>query len=101
MEFVILIEEEFCILKEIILKAETWYQTSIRIIGNSIGKENAHYAACLNNPANLYLDIEDYNKRVDSFWKLKLQEKLFGKKSSEYAVSLNNLAILYMDLGAF
>ncbi|MDC0231234.1 CHAT domain-containing protein [Aureispira] len=82
--------------------AESPYLESLDIFKDILGKEHAHYAACLNNLAVLNVYLERY-EQAEPYYKesITLRKKLFGVTSIEYGSSLNNLAMMYMDIGNY
>jgi tetratricopeptide (TPR) repeat protein len=83
-------------------KAEPLYLESKDIWEKALGKGHSHYAANLNNLANLYRHMGQYEKAEPLYLESKdIWEKAVRKESPQYAASLNNLANLYGDMGQY
>jgi tetratricopeptide (TPR) repeat protein len=59
-------------------------------------------AGSLNNLANIYSDLGDYQKAEPLYKRaLEIREKVLGPDHPDVSDSLNNLANLYSDLGHY
>ena len=66
------------------------------------GKEHPEYASALNNLANLYRVLGQYEQAEPLYLEAKaIFGKLVGMEHPEYARVLNILAILYIDMGQY
>jgi tetratricopeptide (TPR) repeat protein/CHAT domain-containing protein len=65
-------------------------------------QEHPHYAKSLNNLANLYADMGQYDKPLPLYEQaLAIKKKVLGEEHPDYANSLNDLAILYAYMGQY
>lgn len=65
-------------------------------------ERDQHYAACLNNLANLYTEMGRYSDAESTMLQsLDLTKRLFGENDSTYTSALNNLAGLYQSMGQY
>lgn len=65
-----------------------------------VGTQNLDYAINLNNLANLYKEIGQYDKAEMFFLEsIQIKKKILGIEHSDYASSLNNIGLLYFARG--
>lgn len=72
------------------------------IYGEEVSRQDETYATLLNNLAELYRSLSQYEKALPLYQDCKaIQEKVLGNRHSNYAITLNNLAGLYKDMGQY
>ncbi len=77
-------------------KAVDYFTTSLKVDSISIGMEHSHYAAHLNNLAELYRNTGQFEKAEPLYLKsIEIEKKTFGEDYPDLAVSYHNLALLY------
>ena len=58
----------------------------------TLGKTHPNYAVSLNNIANIFQSMGNYEEALKYFKEcLKIQEEVLGKSHPDYAASLNNI----------
>ena len=76
--------------------AERYYQESLDTLRRIIGENNIYFANILNNLAQLYAMINDYDDAIDNGIKASyIYLSVSGENSQDYATSVYNLAEMY------
>ena len=67
-----------------------------------LGENHPDYATTLNNLAELYRNMGQYEKAEPLYSQaLEIRKRVLGEGHPDYALSLNNLAELYKDMGQY
>jgi len=78
------------------------YEETLQILEAKLGAEHQDVATTLNNLAELYESMEDYEKALPLFQRaLDIRENVLGPQHPSVATTLNNLAELYRQMGDY
>jgi len=83
-------------------KAVEYYNKTLKIFENSIGKETIRYTTAINALGYFHYYSGSYNSALELFTQSnKIQEKVLGAEHPDFAQSLSDLAVLYKKVGDF